>query len=529
MQNPFLALNRALPWHVAKVAGAGLIAVALLVIPIRAQDDGGAPPPAPTDNGAQAQGDGGQDPASGGADTGQDGASFQTFYDSLSNQGTWIQSSDYGYVWQPQVSDPAWAPYTLGHWVYTDDGWTWASDESFGWATYHYGRWVNLDGTGWVWVPGYTWGPAWVSWRYGDGYAGWAPLPPDSFAGIDYFGDGFDADSGFHIGGDCDGFYGIGAALYIFLPVNCLCYHDYHHWYRNRGDNFDLINRTTNVTNINVTRNHGNTSAFGDGRLRHVTTGGPQLAQVNAVSPTPIPHVNLVRSNQPGGGTLTQNSLALYAPRVRPTEGAIQPARVNGTLGPLRINRGTDIQQFPAVNAHLAPPPASAEQVQAARLAQDHAPAGAKVLTDASAVKPVIPGPLLSLKPISRGTAVGASGAPASNPGAIYNNAGAHPVYGPVHMPPHSAVTTTPPREEIPPSHIYGPAPPVTTPPHYSPTSAGSSETEPRTYTPTPHPAPASSAPAAPASRGSAPSGGGSSGSSGGGGRGSGGSGPGNH
>ena len=46
----------------------------------------------------------------------------------------------------------------------------------------------NLAGTGWVWVPGYTWAPAWVSWRYGDGYAGWAPLPPDSFAGIDYFG-----------------------------------------------------------------------------------------------------------------------------------------------------------------------------------------------------------------------------------------------------------------------------------------------------------------------------------------------------
>jgi len=33
-------------------------------------------------------------------------------------------------------------------------------------------------GLGWVWVPGYEWAPAWVSWRYGDEYVGWAPLPP---------------------------------------------------------------------------------------------------------------------------------------------------------------------------------------------------------------------------------------------------------------------------------------------------------------------------------------------------------------
>jgi hypothetical protein len=35
-----------------------------------------------------------------------------------------------------------------------------------------------LGGRGWGWVPGTMWGPAWVSWRSGGGYAGWAPLPP---------------------------------------------------------------------------------------------------------------------------------------------------------------------------------------------------------------------------------------------------------------------------------------------------------------------------------------------------------------
>ena len=316
----------------------------------------------------------------------------------MGSQGTWIQSSDYGYVWQPQVNDPDWAPYTDGHWVYTDDGWTWASDESFGWATYHYGRWVNIDGTGWVWVPGYTWAPAWVSWRYGDGYCGWAPLPPDSFVGVDYYGDGFAIGIGFHIGGDCDGFYGIGPGCYIFLPVNCLGYRSYHGYYRNRGDNFALINRTTNVTSINVTRRGANSGA---GSFHHVTTGGPMLAQVNAVSQTPIEKVKLVRTNQPGGGgTLTSHSLALYAPHVQPGTTTAQPSRVAGTIGRAAINRGTDITQPLAVNARLAPSPATEAQVQQARIAQGHAPASAKVLTDSASVTPVLQAPLTSLKPV---------------------------------------------------------------------------------------------------------------------------------
>ena len=71
-----------------------------------------------------------------------------------------------------------WRPYADGYWAYTDVGWTWVSNEDFGWATYHYGRWARLRDHGWVWVPGREWGPAWVSWRTGGDYVGWAPLPP---------------------------------------------------------------------------------------------------------------------------------------------------------------------------------------------------------------------------------------------------------------------------------------------------------------------------------------------------------------
>src|SRR5258708_33820088 len=71
-----------------------------------------------------------------------------------------------------------WRPYTLGHWVYTDDdGWLWVSDEEWGWAAYHYGRWYNDSGR-WFWVPGRVWAPAWVAWRTGGGHIGRAPPPP---------------------------------------------------------------------------------------------------------------------------------------------------------------------------------------------------------------------------------------------------------------------------------------------------------------------------------------------------------------
>jgi hypothetical protein len=41
-------------------------------------------------------------------------------------------------------------------------------------------RWVLRPAFGWVWVPGTVWAPAWVAWRWGDGWAGWAALPPDA-------------------------------------------------------------------------------------------------------------------------------------------------------------------------------------------------------------------------------------------------------------------------------------------------------------------------------------------------------------
>jgi hypothetical protein len=104
--------------------------------------------------------------------------SLNFFYDNLSPYGSWIDVAGYGYCFQPSVAvdNADWRPYADGYWAYTNVGWTWVSYEDFGWATYHYGRWTDLADYGWVWVPGYEWGPAWVSWRTGGDYVGWAPF-----------------------------------------------------------------------------------------------------------------------------------------------------------------------------------------------------------------------------------------------------------------------------------------------------------------------------------------------------------------
>lgn len=104
--------------------------------------------------------------------------SFDYFYSNLDHYGEWIEIDYDLIVWRPSSVHYQWRPYSVGRWAWTSNGWYWDSYEPFGWAVYHYGRWYYDDYYGWVWVPGYEWGPAWVEWRYNDDYLGWAPLPP---------------------------------------------------------------------------------------------------------------------------------------------------------------------------------------------------------------------------------------------------------------------------------------------------------------------------------------------------------------
>jgi hypothetical protein len=201
--------------------------------------------------------------------------SIDFFYDNIGDGGSWVEVGDYGYCWQPSVavSNKSWRPYSDGYWAYTDVGWTWVSYEDFGWATYHYGRWMRLRGRGWVWVPGREWGPAWVSWRTGGDYVGWAPLPPRRA------GEYWDERP---ITARVDIDFDIGPAYYNFIDVRYIGEPVLRERIFATDQNVTYITKTVNVTNITYTNST-------------VYNYGPDYDTVNRYSTRPIQRLSLQR------------------------------------------------------------------------------------------------------------------------------------------------------------------------------------------------------------------------------------------
>jgi hypothetical protein len=260
-----------------------------------------------------------------------DDVSIDFFYDNLSG-GNWIDVEGYGYGWQPDVAvnDQNWRPYADGYWAYTDDGWTWISYEDFGWATYHYGRWANLDDHGWVWFPGedLDWGPAWVSWRTGGDYVGWAPLPPRG-PGVVY--------EGRPIGPQVDVEYDIGPQYYNFCPARYIGEPVLRNYIAPRVQNVTYINNTVNVTNITVRNNV-------------VYNYGPNYEALSARSARPIQRLNIERQSATNlsaavkSGALTKvqgNKLVVAAPpRFAKAPPTAKPPTVKTKVAQPKLNRG---------------------------------------------------------------------------------------------------------------------------------------------------------------------------------------------
>ena len=257
--------------------------------------------------------------------------SVDFFYNNLSG-GNWIEVGDYGYGWQPEVatSDPNWRPYADGYWAYTDDGWTWISYEDFGWATYHYGRWARLADQGWVWFPGddLDWGPAWVSWRTGGDYVGWAPLPPRG-PGIVYEGQ--------PIGGQVDLEFDIGPAYYNFIDARFIGEPVLRDRIFAPSQNVTYIDQTVNVTNITVQNNV-------------VYNYGPDYNALSARSSRPIQRLKIERQQnvdfstaaKSGGLTKVQgDKLFVGAPtKINKPARGIAPPNVKTKVAQPKIERG---------------------------------------------------------------------------------------------------------------------------------------------------------------------------------------------
>jgi hypothetical protein len=116
----------------------------------------------------------------------------RSYSSTFDRYGSWRHEPSYGYVWYPTVGD-TWRPYFEGRWAsFPAFGWTWIGTNAWAWPTHHYGRWGFSAGS-WFWIPGRTWGPAWVSWASAPGYLSWCPLgwdnrPVLSFVRGSYYG-----------------------------------------------------------------------------------------------------------------------------------------------------------------------------------------------------------------------------------------------------------------------------------------------------------------------------------------------------
>jgi hypothetical protein len=258
--------------------------------------------------------------------------SVDFFYNNLSG-GNWIDVADYGYCWQPDVavSNTNWRPYADGYWAYTDLGWTWVSYEDFGWATYHYGRWALLDDYGWVWVPGrdadLEWGPAWVSWRTGGDYIGWAPLPPETINVVE----------GRPLTGHLDVEFNIGPAYYNFVDVRYIGEPVLRERIIAPVQNITYVNQTVNVTNITY-------------KNRTVYNYGPDISVVNRTSARPIQRLQLDREQnvdvasaaKSGGMTKVQGDRLMVAAPMHINRAAphVAPPTVKTKVDAAKIDHG---------------------------------------------------------------------------------------------------------------------------------------------------------------------------------------------
>lgn len=214
--------------------------------------------------------------------------SFSVFHDNLQAYGKWTNHPKYGQIWI--YNHAGFTPYsTDGHWVYTQYGWTWVSDYPWGWATFHYGRWAYEPSFGWFWVPGYEWAPAWVSWRTGGDYYGWAPLGPGLSISV--------------------GVNTIPAERWVFVPRRYISDPRPNKYYAPHKKNVTIIKNTTVINNTNFTQVSNRNVTF---------NSGPKREEVERDTKVKVNVMNVNNSDKPGREVVdnTKNSVRMYKPAI---------------------------------------------------------------------------------------------------------------------------------------------------------------------------------------------------------------------
>ncbi len=283
--------------------------------------------------------------------------SFGLFYDSLSPYGSWVPINGYGYGWSPTQAGPDWQPYMDGQWVWSDQGWTWASAEPWGWATYHYGRWIYDSYYGWTWIPGTTWAPAYVSWYQSPGYVGWSPLPPDNNFFIEIGINFFNYNSGYY-GGYNNNYYGGNYGHHhhhhgqyydndyyapgnhcVFVPQDKFTNKNARLVALDREHNLTVMRNVKNVTNIKVENNR--IYNYGPDKSAIERAGNGKITPVHLVDSD----LSALRAGKNGNG-LDRNNFNVFRPSItkQADESPVnRPGTINRGIQNARDVKGTGI------------------------------------------------------------------------------------------------------------------------------------------------------------------------------------------
>ncbi len=295
------------------------------------------------------------------------------FYGALAPHGEWVNVAPYGWSWMPDDVAYGWRPYTVGSWAWVEPyGWTWVSDEPWGWATYHYGRWTYADDYGWVWVPGTTWAPAWVAFRHGDPWIGWAPLPP---------GANWRVDAGMDVGG-LNLEVGIGTYAWTFVAAQFFAAPHVHQRAYVAAHNPYFVERTAWSTRY--------TSVEGG-----IANLGVELATVERFQGAPVARRRLREAAvlEEGGGRVDGDAVVVYRPRLAPKASTVKPPARRRTVDGPAATPDVDAwaaKRKAALKAHLE---AERKALEADDVTPPPTPQGSRRRTSIAGTRPSVARP----------------------------------------------------------------------------------------------------------------------------------------
>ncbi|OYW70743.1 MAG: hypothetical protein B7Z37_29805 [Verrucomicrobia bacterium 12-59-8] len=195
----------------------------------------------------------------------------------------------------------------------------------------------------WVWVPGYEWAPAWVSWRQTQGQIGWAPLPPEAAWA-----------PGIGFGGWTDSYYDVGPSYYNFVPIGMFASAvSLRPFILDRSRNFNYYDQSINITHTSYRPNI----------MNHIFVGGPDPQRIDGFGSNHVRRLTLRRDDEGfrrnwldndrrgngnggpprGAGSssrIEQGQLFIVAPSIRRDASHALPSRVREPMHQPVIDRG---------------------------------------------------------------------------------------------------------------------------------------------------------------------------------------------